>query len=77
MKLCIFSLVMELESQLLRVLSVDEDALKRYLTYVGNAPRVLAALQDAILNLFRACGWENIGDAVRHYAAKGSHMRST
>ena len=47
-----------------RDVTLGEDACQ---THVGNAPRVLAALRDAILNLFRACGWENIGDAVRQH----------
>jgi predicted transposase YbfD/YdcC len=50
-----------------RDVTLGEDACQ---THVGNAPRVLAALRDVILNLLRACGWENISDAVRHYAAK-------
>jgi predicted transposase YbfD/YdcC len=50
-----------------RDVTLGEDACQ---THVGNAPRVLAAIRDAILNLFRAGGWENISDAVRHYAAK-------
>lgn len=50
-----------------RDVTLGEDACQ---THVGNAPRVLAAWRDAILNLFRACGWANISDAIRHYAAK-------
>ena len=50
-----------------RDVTLGEDACQ---THVGNAPRVLAAFRDAILNLFRACGWQNISDAIRHYAAK-------
>jgi predicted transposase YbfD/YdcC len=36
---------------------------------VGNAPQVLAALRNAILNLIRKKGWTNVADAIRHYAA--------
>ena len=36
---------------------------------VGNAPQVLAALRNAILNLIRKKGWINVADAIRHYAA--------
>jgi predicted transposase YbfD/YdcC len=36
----------------------------------GNAPRVLASLRNTILNLMRRSGWNNISDALRHYAAK-------
>lgn len=50
-----------------RDVTLGEDACQ---THLGNAPRVLAALRNAILNLMRACGWQNIRDAVRHYAAK-------
>ncbi len=36
---------------------------------VGNAPQVLAALRNAVLNLIRKKGWTNIADAIRHYGA--------
>ncbi len=36
---------------------------------VGNAPQVLAALRNAILNLIRKKGWINVADGIRHYAA--------
>ena len=36
---------------------------------VGNAPQVLAALRNAILNLIRKKGWTNIADGLRHYGA--------
>jgi len=36
---------------------------------VGNAPQVMAALRNAILNLIRKKGWTNIADGLRHYAA--------
>jgi predicted transposase YbfD/YdcC len=36
---------------------------------VGNAPQVLAALRNAVLNLIRSQGWTNIADALRHYGA--------
>jgi predicted transposase YbfD/YdcC len=38
--------------------------------HAGKAPRVLAALRNAVLNLLRSFGWNNISDALRHYAAK-------
>lgn len=38
----------------------------------GNAPHVLAALRNALLNLYRANGWRNISDAVRYYGSKVS-----
>lgn len=36
---------------------------------VGNAPQVLAALRNAILNLIRKKGWTNIADGLRHFGA--------
>lgn len=36
---------------------------------VGNAPQVLAALRNAILNLIRSKGWTNVADGLRHYGA--------
>ena len=36
---------------------------------VGHAAHALAALRNAILNLFRHHGWANIADAFRHYDA--------
>ena len=53
-----------------RDVTLGEDACQ---VHVGNAPRVLAALRDAILNLIRGCGWENVSDAVRYYGAKVVH----
>jgi hypothetical protein len=53
-----------------RDVTLGEDACQ---VHVDHAPRVLAALRNAILNLYRACGWVNIGDAVRYYAAKIAH----
>lgn len=35
----------------------------------GNAPRVLAALKNALLAALRHCGWTNIAAALRHYGA--------
>lgn len=49
-----------------RDVTIGEDANH---TRVGNAPQVLAALRNAILNLIRAKGWTNIADGIRHYAA--------
>jgi len=37
--------------------------------HAGHAAHTLAALRNAILNLFRQYGWTNIADAFRHYAA--------
>lgn len=36
---------------------------------IGNAPQVLAAVRNAILNLIRRKGWANIADGIRHYGA--------
>jgi predicted transposase YbfD/YdcC len=36
---------------------------------VGNAPQVLAAVRNAVLNLLRCKGWTNIADGLRHYGA--------
>jgi hypothetical protein len=35
----------------------------------GNAPQVLAALRNAVLNLIRMKGWITIADGLRHYGA--------
>ena len=35
----------------------------------GNAPQVLAALRNSIINLIRRKGWTNIADGLRHYGA--------
>lgn len=43
---------------------------------VGNAPQVLAALRNAILNLIRKKGWTNIADGLRHYGAYAQHALS-
>ncbi len=37
--------------------------------YVGQAPQVMAALRNALLNLLRHRGWISIADALRHYGA--------
>jgi predicted transposase YbfD/YdcC len=37
--------------------------------HVGHAAHALAALRNAILNLFRQRGWANVADAFRHYDA--------
>lgn len=39
---------------------------------VGNAPQVLAAVRNGVLNLIRKKGWNNIADGLRHYAAYAS-----
>jgi predicted transposase YbfD/YdcC len=49
-----------------RDVTMGEDANQ---TYTGPAPHVLAALRNAVLNLFRQHGWTNIADAFRHYGA--------
>lgn len=38
----------------------------------GNAPQVLAALRNGLLNQFRLDGWTNIAQALRHVAARVS-----
>jgi predicted transposase YbfD/YdcC len=53
-----------------RDVTLGEDACQ---VRAGNAPRVLASLRNAILNLMRCSGWNNISDALRHYAAKITH----
>jgi predicted transposase YbfD/YdcC len=35
----------------------------------GSTPQALAALRNGLLSLWRALGWTNIADAVRHYGA--------
>ena len=50
-----------------RDVTFGEDACQ---VHAGNAARVLATLRNAILNLLRRLGWNNISDALRHYAAK-------
>jgi predicted transposase YbfD/YdcC len=49
-----------------RDVTLGEDATQ---VHKGNAPTVLAALRNAILNLLRHAGWANIADALRYYAA--------
>jgi predicted transposase YbfD/YdcC len=49
-----------------RDVTMGEDANQ---THTGNAPHVLAALRNAVLNLFRHQGWNNIADAFRHHNA--------
>jgi len=49
-----------------RDVTIGEDANQ---THTGTAPHVMAALRNAVLNLFRQQGWTNIADAVRHYGA--------
>lgn len=39
----------------------------------GHSAHTLAALRNAILNLFRQHGWTNIADALRHYGASVHH----
>ena len=36
---------------------------------IGNAPQVLAAVRNAVLNLMRFKGWTNVADGLRHYGA--------
>lgn len=49
-----------------RDVTMGEDANQ---THTGNAPHVLAALRNAVLNLFRHQGWDNIADAFRYHNA--------
>lgn len=37
--------------------------------HVGAAPHALATLRNALLNLLRGKGWQNIANAIRYYAA--------
>ncbi len=37
--------------------------------HLGNAPQVLAALRNALIDVWRAEGWRNIADATRACAA--------
>lgn len=37
--------------------------------HTGHASHTLAALRNAVLNLFRQQGWTNIADAFRYHAA--------
>ena len=37
--------------------------------HTGQAPQVLAALRNALIDMWRAQGWTNIADAVRDTAA--------
>lgn len=52
-----------------RDVTMGEDACQIHTT---DAPQVLAALRNAILNVLRSRGWTNIADAFRHYAASVS-----
>jgi predicted transposase YbfD/YdcC len=49
-----------------RDVTLGEDAGQMYR---GNAPQVLAALRNTIIDLFRWQGWTNMADALRHYGA--------
>ncbi len=49
-----------------RDVTLGEDAGQ---AYRGNTPQALAALRNAVLNLFRAHGWQSVADALRHYGA--------
>lgn len=37
--------------------------------HTGNAPQVLAALRNGLIDLWRSQGWTNLADAIRTYAA--------
>ena len=50
-----------------RDVSFGEDAIR---AWVGNTAHALASLHNAILNLFRAAGWERIADALRYHGAR-------
>lgn len=49
-----------------RDVTMGEDAGQ---AYRGNTPQALAALRNALLNLFRVHGWTSVADAIRHYGA--------
>ena len=49
-----------------RDVTLGEDAGQ---AYRGTMPQAVAALRNALLNLFRAHGWRSIADALRHYGA--------
>lgn len=49
-----------------RDVTLGEDAGQ---AYRGTKPQALAARRNALLNLFRAHGWQSIADALRHYGA--------
>jgi hypothetical protein len=49
-----------------RDVSLGEDANQMH---TANAPRVLATLRSALIDLWRYHGWSNIADAVRDGAA--------
>jgi len=48
-----------------RDVTLGEDA---HQMHTGQAPQVLAALRNAVLNLVRAAGWTNMAAALRHYS---------
>jgi len=48
-----------------RDVTLGED---RHPMYTGEAPQVLAALRNALIDGWRARGWTNIADALRHMA---------
>jgi predicted transposase YbfD/YdcC len=48
-----------------RDVTLGEDA---HQMHTGDAPQVLAALRNTVLNLVRAAGWTNIAAALRHYS---------
>jgi predicted transposase YbfD/YdcC len=52
-----------------RDVTMGEDACQIHTT---DAPQVLAALRNAILNVLRSRGWTNIADAFRYHAASVS-----
>lgn len=52
-----------------RDVSMGEDAGQAHL---GSTPQAMAALRNAVLNLFRAHQWTSIPDACRYYAASCS-----
>ena len=49
-----------------RDVTMGED---RHQMHTGEAPRVLAALRNALIDLWRSVGWSNIADALRDTAA--------
>jgi len=53
-----------------RDVTLGED---RHQMHSGQAPQVLAALRNALIDLWRSEGWSNIADAVRDTAASVRH----
>lgn len=50
-----------------RDVTMGEDACR---VRMGSAPQVLAGIRNAVLNLLRLDGWQNIAAALRHHSVK-------